>query len=122
MRGLIYIPTFLILLLSGCATTSFLSLNEVVLEDVRQAKIMAERTDDALSLKCWTYLETVAQANAPVEGAPRGKVVGVLSTYQKARNVRRAITQVRNSDQLKLECGPMLIDSAQVIKRTLFPF
>ena len=103
----IWIPIALALFLSSCA--SALDLREVVLEDVRQATIMAERTDDTLSLKCWTYLETVATAEGP-----RGKVVGVLSAYQKVRNVRR---RIENSDQRNLACGPMLIDSAQAVKR-----
>ena len=124
MRRLIYIPTFLVLVLGAC--TGILDLNEVVLEDVRQARIMAERTDDTLASKCWVYLEKVAEANAPVAGVPRGNVVGALSAYQKVRNVRRAVTKVRNSDQLKMECGPMLIDSVQAVRRAglraLLPF
>lgn len=115
------------LLLAGCAgSVSGLTLDRVALEDVRQAKIMAEHTHDALSLQCWTYLEAKVSTLAEVREGPQGKVVGVLSTYQAARNIRRVVTSIELTEQFKVECGPMLYDSARVITRlggkVLLPF
>ena len=104
----------LALFLSACSGAQI--FNKVVLEDVRQAKLMAERTEDVLALKCWTYLEEFTLARVGDE-IPAGEVVGVLSTYQKARNVRRTVIEVRLSDEFKLECGPMLIDSVGALRR-----
>ena len=77
---------------------------------------MAEQADDQLAVKCWTHLEQLTLANIPDPDAPVGRVVGVLSAYQKARNVRRKI-EVGISNQSKLECGPMLMENRSVIKR-----
>lgn len=91
--------------------------NTLFLEDVQQAKIMAERTDDILALHCWEYLEQFAIDNAPDPDVEQGDVVGALSTYQKARNVRRTIVEVEISDHFRLNCGPMLTDSTGVLGR-----
>ncbi len=114
------------LLLSGCAQTveaikhgiqQDAEFNEIVLKDVRQAQLLAEATNDTIALKCWTYLEEFAVANTPGMETRAGKVVGVFSAYQKARNVRRTIVEIEISDQFRLECGPMLTDSAGVLGR-----
>ena len=113
-------------LLAGCAQgigaaklaiQTDLEFNEIFLEDVRQAKLLAERADDALALKCWTYLEEFATANAPGTETQAGKMVGVLSAYQKARNARRNIVEVKISDQFRLECGPMLTETMGALGR-----
>lgn len=117
--------TIIALFLSGCASGNA-EFNEFVLEDVQQAMIMAVRTDDILSVKCWTYLQDKAMDATTDTTAPRGEVVGALSAYQKTRNVRRTVTNLEISDQFKLECGPMLIDSVGAVSRigirALLPF
>ena len=128
MRRLIWLPGIvaLVLLLSGCAqgfgavkfgiqTDS--EFNEIVLEDVREAKLLASSTDDVLALKCWSYIEEFAVANAPSTDSSAGKVVGVFSAYQRARNIRRTVVEVKVSDQFRLECGPMLTDSMGALGR-----
>ena len=106
----IWIPIFLLLLLGGCVAGSP-RFRDIVQEDVRQAKAMAEQADDQLALKCWSYLEGAAVARVDAGGP-----VGVLSVYQKARDVRRTIA-AGVSDQFKLECGPMLLDSRTALGR-----
>ncbi len=91
--------------------------NQIFLEDVRLAKVLATQTNDALALKCWSYLEEFTVANAPGLTTPAGEVVGVLSTYQKARNVRRTVIEVKISDKFRLECGPMLTNSMGALGR-----
>lgn len=91
--------------------------NLFFLEDVRQSIIMAERSNDKLALLCWQYLEEFAVENAPDPDVPRGKIVGVLSSYQTARNVRRGIIEVKISDDFRIRCGPMLTDSAGALGR-----
>ena len=122
----IYIPFFLILLLGGCAQgiegisgriQSDSKFNEIVLKDVQQAKLLAERANDPLALKCWSYIEEFALANAPNTEIPAGKVVGVFSAYQKARNIRRLVVEVRISDEFRLSCGPMLTETMGVLGR-----
>ena len=130
MRWLTWKPIYCVLavlLLSGCvgqairATKAGIQtdteFNELVLADVRQAIILAETGGDQLALKCWTYLEAFTVENAPDVENPAGKIVGVFSAYQQARNVRRNVIEVKISDQFRLECGPMLIDSMGALGR-----
>ncbi len=115
-----------LLLLGGCAQSigavklgiqSDPKFNQIMLEDIRQAILLAGQTSDQLALKCWTYLEEFTVVNAPGDGAQMGKAVGVLSTYQRARNVRRTVIEVEINDRFKLECGPMLTDSMGALGR-----
>ncbi len=114
------------LALSGCAQgvagisakiQTNADFNELVLEDVQQAIIMAERTNDALALMCWNYLEAFTLENAPAAENLAGKVVGAFSAYQQARNVRRTVIEVEISDQFRVECGPMLTDTMGALGR-----
>ncbi len=91
--------------------------NTYFLEDVQQAKVMATLTNDRLAVHCWTYLETFAEENAPDPTVETGNIVGALSAYQAARNVRRAIIEVKLSDDFRFECGPMLMDSRSALGR-----
>ena len=91
--------------------------NKTMLEDVQHAKVLAVLGDDPLALKCWTYLEEFIIVNAPSGEPLTGKVVGTLSIYQRARNVRRNVVEVEISDQFRLECAPMLMDSMGVLGR-----
>ena len=127
MRNLIWKPIVLVLMLlvSGCAGIGAAKLgiqtdiefNELVLEDVRQAKLLAEQTNDTLAKKCWTYIEEFTVANAPDVESLTSEVVGVLSAYQKARNLRRTVIEVEISDQFRLACGPMLTESMGALGR-----
>ncbi len=114
------------LALSGCAQgiagvsariQTDADFNELVLEDVQQAIIMAERTNDELALMCWNYLEAFTLENAPDAENPAGEVIGVFSAYQKARDVRRTVIEVEISDQFRVECGPMLTDTMGALGR-----
>ncbi len=120
------IGLMLLVLVSGCAggisgasgqLQTDTEFNEIILEDVRQSILMAERANDELALKCWRYIETFALEHAPKEGIESGKVVGPLSAYQKARNARRLVVEVKISDQFRLECGPMITESAGALGR-----
>ena len=93
------------------------ALNELFLEDVQQARILAQQTDDVLAIKCWSYLEQFAVENAPDEATAKGKTKGVLSIYQRGRNLRRQVVEFRISDQFRLECGPMLTDTMGALGR-----
>lgn len=115
--------------LSGCAAgvnavsqkiQTDAEFNQVFLSDVRTARLLAEQTDDQLALKCWSYLEGFAVTNAPpVVETPEGEAQkgGVLSAYQKARNLRRGVVEMKISDEFRLECGPMLTDSMGALGR-----
>ncbi len=114
------------LALSGCAQgfgavklgiQTNAEFNELVLEDVQQAIILATQANDELALMCWSYLEQFTLENAPDADNPMGEVVGVFSAYQKARNVRRVVIEVEISDQFRIECGPMLTDSMGALGR-----
>ena len=120
------VATAIIIGLSGCITAILgvkegiqtnAEFNEIVLEDVRQSILLAQKTNDDLALKCWKYVEEFAMANAPNTEAETGNVVGVFSAYQQARNVRRTIVEVKISDAFRLECGPMLTESLGVFSR-----
>lgn len=114
------------LALSGCATAvtavsqkiqTDADFNLLVLEDVQAAIVLATQSQDELGLMCWTYLEAFTLENAPDLENPAGKVVGVFSAYQKARNVRKLVVEVEISDAFRLECGPMLTESMGVLGR-----
>ena len=66
---------------------------------------------------CWGYIEEFAVANAPGDETQMGEVVGVFSAYQKARNVRRTVVEVKVSDEFRLQCGPMLTESLGALGR-----
>ncbi len=93
------------------------AFNELFLEDVKQARLLAEQTNDGLAIKCWSYLEQFAVANAPGEAAVVGEITGVLSIYQRGRNLRRGVVEFKISDAFRLECGPMLIESMGALGR-----
>jgi hypothetical protein len=116
----------LALLLGGCAQgigaisqgiQTDAEFNELFLEDVQQANLLAQQTNDILAIKCWSYLEHFAVANAPGEATATGKVAGVLSIYQRGRNLRRQVVEFKISDQFRLECGPMLTDTMGALGR-----
>lgn len=88
---------------------------EMTLVDVVNAGKLALLTDDKLSILCWDYIEDFVRTHAPVSLDENGKVVGPLSAYQKARNVRRLIVDVEISDPFRIACGPMLTDSLSAI-------
>lgn len=128
MRSLIGIPPFLFLalLLGGCAPgigainqgiQTDAAFNEIFLKDVQQARLLAEQTNDTLAIKCWTYLGDFAVENAPGEATVTGEVTGVLSIYQRGRNLRRGVVEFKISNQFRLECGPMLTESMGALGR-----
>lgn len=105
-------------IIGGCSQSpAGLSLNQIVANDVNNARLMSKAAGDPLAEKCWTYLQEVSSANATNSGSEGGKVVGVLSAYQKARTARRRGFNLDLSDDFKLNCGPMLIDSAGAMRR-----
>ncbi len=115
-----------VLLLGGCATAVSVAkhniqtnpeYNKSVLVDVQNAILLATPTDDILSLKCWNYIEKFVLANAPDAVTPAGEKVGVLSAYQLVRNARRTVIDAEISDELRLECAPMLMDTISVLSR-----
>ncbi len=117
---------FLALLLGACAQgigaasqaiQTDAAFNELFLEDVRQAQLLARQTNDALAIKCWSYLEQFAVANAPDEATATGQTKGVLSIYQRGRNLRRGVVEFKISDQFRMECGPMLTESMGALGR-----
>lgn len=126
----LYQPIFIflvLLLLGGCATfekgvlvarqqiLTSPEFAEMTLVDVVEAKKLAFLTNDKLSLLCWDYIETFVRDNAPEAGVSTGKVVGPLSMYQKARNIRRIVVDIEISDPFRIACGPMLTDSMSAI-------
>ena len=125
----IWIPIILALLLSACASfergvlvarSQVLASPEfaaMTLVDVAEAKKLALLTDDKLSLRCWDHIEAFVRENAPVSLDEAGKVVGPLSAYQLARNIRRTVVEVGIDDVFRLACGPMLTDSMSAIGR-----
>jgi hypothetical protein len=119
----IWVSIAFALLLSGCASfergvlvarSQVLASPEfaaMTLVDVVEAKKLASFTDDKLALRCWDHIEAFVRKNAPVSLDEAGKVVGPLSAYQKARNIRRVVIEVGIDDAFRIACSPMLTDS-----------
>lgn len=131
IRKFLAVLPIVLLLLGGCAATGVavsvakhnIQTNPKyaasVLLDVQNAKWLAKPTNDILALKCWDYIEAFTLAHAPdaVTSSAVEVVGGVLSAYQRARNLRRTVTEAEISDQLRLECAPMVMDSIEVMGR-----
>ena len=109
------------LLTTKTAIVNDAEFNLLVIEDVEQSILLAQESNDALALSCWTYIRDFALSHAPEEGTEIGNVVGVFSAYQKARNVRRTV-QLELSDDFRIQCGPMLTESLGVLERVAIRF
>nr|WP_298685209.1 hypothetical protein [uncultured Dongia sp.] len=84
-------------------------------EDAQAALVDAEAHGDIIAAQCWRGIID----NLPELGgtdSPPGR--GVLSKYQKLRNIRRA-REGGMSDEIKLACGPLLIDAQGNIMKLL---
>lgn len=90
---------------------------ELVLADALEARKLAEQTNDKLAVLCWDYIAEFTRVNSPDPDTPIGQVIGVLSGYQKARNVRRTVVEVEISDEFRIACGPMLTESMGALGR-----
>lgn len=82
-------------------------------DDVAEARRSAAAHGDALALVCWDYLARRIEQGG---GVYITEVKGVASAYQKARNVRRVVAGGL-SDEAKMACAPMLLDSAAALGR-----
>jgi len=105
---------------SGITSTSRnirtdVEFNQLILADVEQAILLAERTEDIISLQCWKYVYDYTLEHTPIGASI--ETDGVLSVYQRARNVRRVVLDSKVTDEFRLACGPMLMDSLGVFKR-----
>lgn len=106
-----------VLLLAACASPSADGLPEldaITTEDAERALQIAEESGDVLGARCAAYW--VEHAGEPI-GTP--DPVGPLSAYMKARAVRIRIDD-GISDELRMACGPALMESRSVIRRLLF--
>lgn len=105
-----------LLALGACSGTAQprAELGAFVVEDLRNARSMAERTGDLLALQCYDYL--IPKLEARLDIPAEEEISGAISAYQKARNVRRLI-EARDSVPFRLACGPLLADSEAVLRR-----
>ena len=106
-----------VLLLSGCASglqSVGGGLKQFAVEDMKEAHASAVLHNDALAVQCWEYLMT------SMPDAPKTKVIGPATAYQKARNIRR-IVQLSSTDDFLKACSPMIADSRSVIRRLVSP-
>lgn len=116
-----------LLLVGGCATfekgvlvarqqvLTSPEFAEMTLVDVVNAGKLALLTDDKLAIQCWNHIENFVRTHAPLSLNEAGEVVGPLSAYQKARNIRRTVVDVKIDDAFRIACGPMLTDSMSAI-------
>jgi hypothetical protein len=115
MRTLFAIPV--ILLLGACSVVpedaNLNDLAQFAADDARAAKVLAQKSGDEIAIKCYEYLEARL---TPKEGEPKIEVKGAISTFQLARNARRAISG--DDTQLRIACAPLGMDSP-VISRLL---
>lgn len=93
------------LLLAGCASPDI----RVTAKDLAAATRLAERGQDRLALQCYAYWKPRIGTDEPIE------IVGPLSAYQLARNVRRLVEGA--SEEATLACGPLRADSTGAVLR-----
>lgn len=106
---------FLAIVLSACAVQDRAlveagkeaSLAEFALADLQAAHADAMAHDDVIAATCWAKL---AEKVAALPGRTETQAVGAFSAYQKARNVRRAVTN-GISDDIKLACAALAADA-----------
>ena len=110
-------------LMAGCASPStegeaaagpLGGLTAATRTDLLEARASAEAHDDRLAAMCWDHL----LARLDGGGIRITEIKGIASAYQKARNVRRLAAEGL-SDELKIACGPMLLDSVGGLPRAL---
>lgn len=91
---------------------------DIVIADVTNAKHYAIQANDALAEQCWTYVEAWAMSKVPDPNDPNApidpEIKGAFSTFQVARNIRRT-TQEGVSDEFRIACGPMIMESANAL-------
>lgn len=105
---------FALLALSACSglglpqaeTGGLNDLAAFTAADARAAKVLAEKSGDEIAARCYAYLE---QRLTPLPGAPPVEIKGAISSFQLARNARRAITG--EDTQLRIACAPLGMDS-----------
>jgi len=105
------------LLLSGCAgniVTKAITSDDpdeisFVRKDLEAALASAKANDDQLGEMCWAAIIKKIE-----EPRTKTNVVGALSAYQKARNVRRKLEGGLDTS-LRIGCAPMLTESRKVI-------
>jgi len=107
-------------LLTGCAGLAERAVGDVdeprfafVLADIDAAQALAVAANDPAAVQCYTTLSGKVER---LGGRLELPVVGVVSAYQRARNVRRLVTG-GVSDELRAACAWMLMDSRSFLRR-----
>jgi hypothetical protein len=76
------------------------------LVDAQAAKMDADAHNDVIAGTCWTYIATKMESAG---AAPSTQIAGILSAFQKARDIRRGIGG-GVSDEFKLACSPLVLE------------
>jgi hypothetical protein len=76
------------------------------LVDAQAAKADADSHNDVIAISCWTYIATKMESSG---ATPSTQIAGILSAFQKARDIRRGIGS-GVSDEFKLACSPLVLE------------
>lgn len=98
---------------SASASTPIAKFDQIVLADLQAANADAQAHGDTIASNCYGYLITLKQASANAPGI--GGVVGVVSGFQKLRDVDKVLTGANPA--FAQACGPLAIDIQQAILR-----
>lgn len=105
-------------LLAGCAGIAERVADQVqpvldfALNDIRAAQDLAVAAGDEAAIQCYGVLEARVAKLGPRLEPP---VIGAVSAYQKARNVRRFIA-AGISEELRAACAWMIMDSRSFLR------
>jgi len=109
-------------LLAGCASSDppaigaaddgqvLGDLSILVATDVQAALDDATAHDDPIAAQCYQHILTVLPTLPNALTAPKG----VVSAFQKVRNLRRRADQ-GISDEFTIACGPLIADSRRAV-------
>lgn len=91
-------------------TSKLVNLTE---RDLQSALDSAKAHNDKIATLCYEAILPLAAAK---NEADHTQVVGPISAYQKARNVRKFLEGLAG-DNIKIACGPLLADTNSVLSR-----
>lgn len=122
MRSILAMACALVLI-AGCATapvagvpadtetadtadTPLGRISQLAQADVQAALDDANAHGDVIAAQCYAHILAVIPTLPNAAAAPKG----VVSAFQKARNIRRRVDQ-GISDEFTLACGPLITDT-----------
>ena len=113
----------LVLLLAGCSSNGVSNfgelrgrLGQLVISDLDAATANAEAHGDTIAATCYQAIKAYIGEPAETPAAETPDKTGIITLYQKARNLNQAQKQ-EPPDELKMACSALIVDSQQFVAK-----